>query len=386
MRVLFVCEDPPDLSSTGNGSTLISAHLLRGLPPGVEVHLAYYDDSRGALDPAAAARCDELTALPVRSRRRALSIAPFTRLPRATWQRSSGRVHRTLLSAAVDADVVYAHGLHAFHLASAVARAAGLPLVAQEVDPWSLNWEQRAAGARPPLRWYLRGQARRAHRLEGRTGRVAARFLVVAPADAERLSQRLGRPVDALPNGVAPGPSGARPQRVPGRIGFFGTLGYAPNVEAAQVLCTRVLPLVREHVPEARVVLAGRRCGDAVRRLTAPDVEVLGAVSDPAGFFGSLSAGAYLGGTGTGTKNTLLEALMCGTPVVASPAAARGLPDVGQLLVVGDDRAAAAALVRLLTDDGERERLAASARSWARSVPTWENAVAGYVEVLRRVV
>jgi glycosyltransferase involved in cell wall biosynthesis len=83
------------------------------------------------------------------------------------------------------------------------------------------------------------------------------------------------------------------------------------------------------------------------------------------------------------------EAMAAGLPVVGWRAG--NLPNLavhdreGLILEPGDRRALTAALARLATDAAYRERLAAAAAERARSLPTWEETAARFVELLAGV-
>jgi len=83
------------------------------------------------------------------------------------------------------------------------------------------------------------------------------------------------------------------------------------------------------------------------------------------------------------------EAMAAGLPVVGWRAG--NLPNLadhdreGLILEPGDRRALTAALGRLTTDAGYRERLAAAAAERARTFPTWDDTAARFVELLAGV-
>ena len=382
MRVLAVCESPPTLDpAEANGSTLIPAQVLPRLSADVEVDLLWFQDRAAPPDRAVLARCEVARALPLRPGRLALAAQAGTRLPRATWQRAG---HSDLVRRlGARADVVYLHGLHVFGHAVAVAQAA--PVVVQEVDPWSQYWRQRAHERRGPAAAYDASQARRAERLERQVAAVATEYLVVSHRDAEDLGRRLGRKVVAVPNGVerrAAEAAGASAEECDLLV-FVGTLDYPPNVAAVHELATQVLPLVRRERPGARLLVAGRRPTDAVRALEGAAVQVVGAVDDVHEVFSRAAVAVYPGRLGRGTKNTPLEALAAGCPVVATPEAARGLPQGDHLLLGREPIELAAHVLALLADDGRRRALRRSAAAAVRDLPPWEETASRYEQLLR---
>lgn len=375
MKLLAVCESPPTLDvRDGNGSTLISAQLLQRLPDDIELDLVWFSDREAGPDPAVLTRAATTLALPVRPAAVSLVAHVATRRTRGCWQRTSRAARSAVASRQQAVDVVYFHGFHTFELAA----RCGRPFVVHEVDPWSTYWEQRASTRGPLGGAYDRLQARRAARLEVAVAARAATYIVVNHGDADELGRRVRRDVLAVPNGVpqAASAAAADPSRcgVPGRIVLIGSLDYPPNIDAATVLCRTILPRVAAAIPEAHVILAGRRPAPEVLALAGPAVEIRADVPDLASVLADAAIAVFPGSMGRGTKNSLLLALGSGVAVAAVPGAVRGVATAGDdhVLVAGLD-GLADAVIELLQDDAARNELAARGAAFAASLPTWDD-------------
>ena len=378
--MLVVCESPPTLDpATANGSTMIPAQVLPRLSDDVDLDLVWFADRQAEPSPEVRARCEAVVRVDVRSAPLSAAAQPLTQLPRATWQRQGGADVVRRLSERADA--VYLHGLHVFGHAAAL-RA---PVLAHEVDPWSHYWEQRAVDGTGVRAAYDRGQARRARRLERRVGVLAGRYVVVNRDDADRLGAQLDRPVDAVPNGVDVGGGAARGPGEEERdlLVFVGTLDYPPNVAAVHELCTEVLPLVRQQRPGVRLLVAGRRPVPSVLALAGPAVEVLGQVPDVRSVYARAAVAVYPGVLGRGTKNTVLEALAVGCPVVAPTQASRGVPAGDHVLHGQTPRELADQVLVLLGDDDRRRRAGRQAAVVAAGLPGWDAVAHEYEQLLR---
>ncbi|WP_432495849.1 glycosyltransferase family 4 protein [Kineococcus auxinigenes] len=199
--------------------------------------------------------------------------------------------------------------------------------------------------------------------------KIAARIAV--SEDARRtVVEHVGGDAVVVPNGVFTDRFARAPRRpqwcgTPERpvVAFVGRLDEPRK--GLGVLCEAV-PRVRAVLPGARFLVAGRGDADAARA-AAPDpgaLEFLGAVDDDDKRSLLASADVYLaphtGGESFGI--VLVEALAAGAAVVASDLGAfrRVLDDGahGRLFPTGDADAAAAALLELLTDPGQRRLLA----------------------------
>lgn len=169
-----------------------------------------------------------------------------------------------------------------------------------------------------------------------------------------------------VPNAVALPPA---PPKLPAdpTLLFLGAFHYAPNVEAAERLACRILPLVRAEVPGARLLLAGDGSDRLPFAARAPDVAYLGFVPDLAALYEGARVVCAPLVNGGGTRLKLVEAAAHARPMVATRIGAEGLDfvDGEHILLRDDDAGIAAACVRLLRDDALAARLGAAARARA---------------------
>jgi glycosyltransferase involved in cell wall biosynthesis len=78
--------------------------------------------------------------------------------------------------------------------------------------------------------------------------------------------------------------------------------------------------------------------------------------------------------SGAGLRVKILEALAMGTPVITTPQGLEGIPAVSgeQLLIAGDARSFADAMLELERDPERASALAARGREWAARQYSWE--------------
>ncbi|GLQ81379.1 hypothetical protein GCM10007881_49000 [Mesorhizobium huakuii] len=220
-------------------------------------------------------------------------------------------------------------------------------------------------------------------RLERKALAIVDRVWVCSNQDRDKLMSLYRRkvPIDVVANGI-PNIEDI-PQALPTEaatgsgfpvILFIGHLGYPPNVDAAGRLARAIVPRIRQALPGARLVLAGRGPDAAVRALAGlPGVEL---IENPESVAPLLS-GAHLSiiplHAGGGTRIKILEAMAWGVPVIATPLAAEGLDlieDEEVLLSATDEGLAEMAIGLCLdTERRARQRLRAHQAVWARFGP-----------------
>lgn len=305
------------------------------------------------------------------------------------------------LRAALRAELASGGGfdlVHVEHLRAALLglEAEGVPRVFDAVDCISSLFERAAAGG-PSLasRAIARLDLERTRRFEARLLRDFDATLVSSEADRRALVELppggdAGEGTLAAPTVIANGVDldYFRPSDAAGdgaEIVFAGRMSYHANVAAAVHLVEEIMPLVWRERPQARVALVGAEPNARVRRLGRgdPRVAVTGRVADIRPFLARARVAACPLPYAAGIQNKVLEAMACGTPVVASsPACAALAARDGETLLRADGAAAtAAAILRLLGDEALRRGLAAGGRAYVAAAHDW-NSVVGSLEEL----
>ncbi len=246
-----------------------------------------------------------------------------------------------------------------------------------------------APGSRQRL--YRRLDLVKARRLEREALRSFDRVIVCSREDARTLVA--GRSehdrTAVIPNGVdleefVPSPAPRAP-----RVLFPATLGYGPNVDGAVWFCREIWPRVMEAVPAATVSLVGRSPTAEVRALAAlPGVDVEGDVPSLTPYYERSRVVVVPLRTGTGTRLKALEAMASARPLVGTSIGLEGLgiDDARHALVRDDPASFAAAVTRLLRDDGLVESIGTEGRRHVESEFGWPQIGAQLVELIAEVL
>jgi len=133
---------------------------------------------------------------------------------------------------------------------------------------------------------------------------------------------------------------------------FIGGYGHAPNIDAAQWLCSEIMPIVWRAVPNMRVTLLGNNPPRAVTSLRSRLVDVPGFIADVEPFF--LSHRLFVAPLrfGAGMKGKIGHGLSYGLPVVTTSIGAEGfgLRDTYDSMIADGTAGFAAAILRLYSD------------------------------------
>ena len=200
-------------------------------------------------------------------------------------------------------------------------------------------------------------------------------------AEGLRTFTRLGTEIVVAPLSLDPALYAPARLDGPPTAGILGTAAWPPTEAAMRTLVDHVWPLVRERVPDGRLVVAGR--GADRLGLAGDGVEVLGEFASAPDLLRRLSVLAFPLERGSGMKVKVLEAMASGVPVVTTPAGAEGI-DRG-VAVHQDVERIADDTARLLLDEAERRERGSQARSAFEELYAPEPATRPLVELYRRM-
>lgn len=339
-------------------------------------------------DPASVDRQDDLPAIAELVRPAPLITVPRQRTP---WRALSWRVPYVVASrpvpadlvdrvrqAAPDADgvVVFAYKSHG--LGRALAEGLGLPGIVRFHNLEGVYCRALADAAAPPRSWVVRVEAARIAADERRLERSSwVRGIAdISASDAATRAARSRAPVEHVPSfalGVRRSVAPLDRQRSEvSTLVFLGALDVATNHDSISWFAREVWPRVRAERPDTRWLVVGRRPTPEVRDLVGrtAGAELHADVPDPSDFLGRAHVAVNPAVSGSGVNIKLVEYLAAGVPVVSTRRGMTGLglTDGRDLLVADEPEAFAGAVLSLLAEPADAERLGAAGRTSALSI------------------
>ena len=151
-------------------------------------------------------------------------------------------------------------------------------------------------------------------------------------------------------------------------VGFIGSYGHPPNLDAALFLLDAVMPMVWEQDPSIPLLLAGSDLPAMLRERADERVQILGALPALGELWARLRVSVAPLRFGAGLKGKVLDSLAAGIPCAASPVAAEGF-DFGpplDALVATTPAAMAQLIVRLHRDAAFNAEMAAAGLALVR--------------------
>ncbi len=156
---------------------------------------------------------------------------------------------------------------------------------------------------------------------------------------------------------------------------FVGTFKWLPNKEAVEEIVTSIWPLIKAKLPNARLKIVGFSPTPKIQSFhDGHSIEVLGGIKDIREAFASSHMLLAPIRSGKGTRYKVLEAMITGTPVVATPLAAEGLDleDGRNVLLATTPKELSEKAVRLLKDRKLQLTLAKAGQKLVKDNYGWD--------------
>lgn len=283
---------------------------------------------------------------------------------------------------------------YGLHLRS---RRPELPIVWDSVDCISYLFAQAAGQSRSPLgRLMTRFELGRTRKFESRLPGSFDHVLMTSAIDRRALldlvpARSNPAPVSIIPNGVdlAYFQAGKPVERDPATVVFSGKMSYHANITMALYLANEVMPAVWHERPEVRLVIVGKDPkADVLALASNPAITVTGFVEDLRPFLYRATVSAVPLVYGAGIQNKLLEAMACGTPVVATARAVTALEvQPGRDLLVADTAEDfARKILQLINDLQSRKAIGDAGRAYVEKNHNWASIAASLERIYRGVI
>lgn len=161
------------------------------------------------------------------------------------------------------------------------------------------------------------------------------------------------------------------------RIIFTGNMPYYANYDAAIYFAKEIFPFVLTEIPDAKFYIVGQDPPSRVRSLANDTIIVTGFVKDIKVEYLKSNLNVAPMRFGAGTLNKIIESLILGVPVVATPIAVEGFPEeIKKIInVASGSREFANSVITYLKKPRLRQQFMELDKSIIKEMLSWENIV-----------
>jgi len=310
--------------------------------------------------------------------------AVFTKLPfQVAWYKSrkmTEQIDRLMVSG--NYDIAYFHLIRTAQYLPAKKSKASILRIIDFTDAVSLYLDRFYSIEKNPIKKYLLGiEKSRIEKYESIANEFDMVF-ICSEVDRDHLKKKgVQAKINIMRNGVDI--HQFTPEKIgfdKNRIIFTGNMPYYANYDAAIYFAKEIFPLVLKEIPEAKFYIVGQNPPYRVRSLTSNDIKVTGFVKDIKAEYLNSAINVAPMRFGAGTLNKIIESLVLGVPVIATPIAIEGFPDKlkEMISVASDSKEFAKQVIKFLKFPALREEFMQLDKSVIKEMLSWENIVSQF--------
>jgi sugar transferase (PEP-CTERM/EpsH1 system associated) len=381
MRILCLTSRLP--YPPNRGDRLRAFNFIKSLSREHELSLVSFiaNDSEREHLPALRVYCQEVRVLTMSQRRSALSVLCnlWRREPLQALYYRSGAMRRLVeqMCSAKQFDAAY---VHLFRMAPYVADRPEFYRIVDLTDVISQEIIRSLPYRGLISRLIYKLELSRIRRYERHVAQTFEETWLISKADRQVLARDCpAANIRVVPNGVDAKRFYPLEQPCePDSLIFVGHLNVFHNVDAAIILARKVLPLVRQQIPNCSLKIVGAEPNAQVRALEdEPAISVTGFVPDLNDYLNRAAVFVAPLRFVAGVQNKVLEAMAAARPVVTTSLVNAGLGAcAGRDLLIADDvEATANQVVSLLRDEGLRTKIGQAGLQFVRQKYNWESVI-----------
>jgi glycosyltransferase involved in cell wall biosynthesis len=388
MNILFVVTYPPSLIRVRSYNLI---RFLSARKNKVTVLTLYSNEKERQEVEALNPYCHEVVAYPMprwHSIWNCLKALP-SRVPLQAVYSWQPRLAQQITVSALEGnyDVIHIEHLrgsrYGLHILKGLKKAnRHIPVVWDSVDCISLLFRWASQRNKKLLsRIITRLEVKRTEKYESWLPAQFDQVLVTSPVDRQALldlqsPDRISPNINVLSNGVdldyfTPG---ATEQRETATLVVSGKMSYHANVSMVGYLVQKIMPAIWNSHPEVRLQIVGKNPPREILALGEnPAISIISDVPDIPPYLQRATIALTPILYGVGVQNKVLEAMACATPLVSTPQAVSALQvQAGRdVYVEQEPDSFAAAVLHLLADPQERDRLGWAGRMYVEQHHNW---------------
>lgn len=251
-----------------------------------------------------------------------------------------------------------------------------IPKTLDYQDVFSAGVARRSKTSPLYLKFILKSEYKRLLRYENMIFDYFDNKTIISTPDRDLIPHPEKDKIFIIPNGVDH--AFFQPMKIEKEydVVFIGNMGYPPNVNAAEYLVKKILPIVHSSRPDVKVMLAGANPHANVVALKSNFVTVTGWVEDIRDCYAKARLFIAPMQIGTGLQNKLLEAMAIKIPCITSSLANNALnAKSGKEILIGDSpEEFAGHILYLLKNKEKAEEIANNGFLFVNAKFNWKSA------------
>jgi glycosyltransferase involved in cell wall biosynthesis len=241
------------------------------------------------------------------------------------------------------------------------------------MDCFGIGMQRRASVAKGLISWLYTMEAERMLKYEALISHDFDNLMIISDQDKQQFTFTKASEIMVVPNGIDKAFfSPVMEQEKEYDLVFIGNLAYLPNIEAAEYLVHRILPLCNYAL---KVLIAGASPSSRIRSLASENITIRGWIDDIRTAYASGKLFVAPMFSGTGQQNKILEAIALGLPCVTTTVVNNAIgAEPGKSIILAETpEQFAKAIVSLLSDEDKYHEVRNAGKLFIDNTLSWED-------------
>lgn len=253
-----------------------------------------------------------------------------------------------------------------------------IPKTIDYMDAFSTGIERRIKNAPWYLKLFLKLESNRLKKYETAIFDHFNNKTIITTQDKTLIKHPRNNEIVVIPNGVDTDFFQPLSLKKEYDLVFTGNMNYPPNINSAEFLVKKILPLILKKYPDVTLLISGVTPSRSVLALQSKNVTVSGWIKDIRESYAKSKIFIAPMLIGTGLQNKLLEAMSMRLPCITSQLANNALDATnGENILIGNTPLEYANhIIHLLENEESRNKIAQNGYDFVRKKYNWDNSTA----------
>lgn len=241
------------------------------------------------------------------------------------------------------------------------------------MDAFGVGMERRVKVARWPIKWIYKKESRLMKKYEQKLLSEFDHFTIISDQDCFALTGNLKNDKIIINSNGIDDSFFTYPEKDKiYDLLFVGNMGYLPNIEAAEFLVKKIIPLLPAGI---NLLIAGARPHRRVLELQSDSVKVGGWYDDIREAYAGAKVFVAPIWSGTGQQNKILEAMAMKLPCITTAVVNNAIraEDGLQIVLANDEKTFAEKIKKLLDSHETRLYIGSMAKKFVKQNYSWNN-------------
>jgi len=303
----------------------------------------------------------------------------FSKKPYTISKYHSNEAKRIILEILkkVNVDLVHLDGLHVAYYGAFIKQKLGLPIILREHNVETKIMERFYKNQHNPfIKLYAYFQYKKLYNYEAKISEIFDRCFMITKKDEKLIKQMNPKAKTAvITSGVDTSYfSPIEIEEEPYSIISVGSMDWMPNVESILWFHNKILPQVKEKIPQAKLYVIGKAPPNCIRKLKNEDIIVTGFVEDVRNYIAKCQVFIVPLRTGSGMRIKILVALAMRKAIISTSVGCEGIEvtDGKNIHIADTPEDFAQKIVKLLNNKEERRNIGKEGLKLVKDKYQWE--------------